>query len=111
MIGGPLGFYLGIDTTSTAFHSTNGQPVKGGREDATAEFWSAMASFSRGSRSFAAGGHDFTPPRSSTIAGRQLIIGGDGWLAGAMQVLTGAMDTPSPLRRRQSTAPTLAQST
>ena len=47
MIGGAVGFYLGIDTPPLAFHKPNGGPSKGGsggRID-TAEFLSAVGTF------------------------------------------------------------------
>jgi hypothetical protein len=47
MIGGAIGFYLGIDTPPLALHGPNGEPskgVSGGRID-TAEFLSAAGTF------------------------------------------------------------------
>jgi hypothetical protein len=47
MIGGAIGFYLGIDTPPLALHGPNGEPTKGvsdGRID-TAEFLSAAGTF------------------------------------------------------------------
>ena len=47
MIGGAIGFYLGIDTPTLAFHGPNGDPSKGssvGKIDA-AEFLSAAGTF------------------------------------------------------------------
>jgi hypothetical protein len=47
MIGGAIGFYLGIDTPPLALHGPNGEPSKGisdGRID-TAEFLSAAGTF------------------------------------------------------------------
>jgi hypothetical protein len=47
MIGGAIGFYLGIDTPPLAFHGPNGEPSKGssvGKIDA-AEFLSAAGTF------------------------------------------------------------------
>jgi hypothetical protein len=47
MIGGAIGFYLGIDTPPLAFHGPNGEPSKagyGGQID-TAEFLSAVGTF------------------------------------------------------------------
>lgn len=47
MIGGAIGFYLGIDTPPLALHGPNGKPskgVSGGRID-TAEFLSAAGTF------------------------------------------------------------------
>ena len=47
MVGGAIGFYLGIDTPPLAFHGPNGEPSKGssvGKIDA-AEFLSAAGTF------------------------------------------------------------------
>src|SRR6202158_2073365 len=47
MIGGAIGFYLGIDTPPLAFHEPDGEPSKGdssGKID-TAEFLSAVGTF------------------------------------------------------------------
>ena len=47
MIGGAIGFYLGIDTPPLAFHGPNGEPSKrasSGKID-TAEFLSAVGTF------------------------------------------------------------------
>jgi hypothetical protein len=47
MIGGAIGFYLGIDTPPLAFHEPNGEPSKGGSDGEidTAEFLSAVGTF------------------------------------------------------------------
>jgi hypothetical protein len=47
MIGGAIGFYLGIDTPPLAFHGPNGEPLKGGSGGKidTAEFLSAVGTF------------------------------------------------------------------
>jgi hypothetical protein len=47
MIGGAIGFYLGIDTPPVAFHGPNGEPSKGGTSGKidTAEFLSAAGTF------------------------------------------------------------------
>ena len=47
MIGGAIGFYLGIDTPPLAFHGPNGEPSKGGSAGKidTAEFLSAVGTF------------------------------------------------------------------
>jgi hypothetical protein len=44
MIGGAIGFYLGIDTPPLAFHGPNNGPSKRGSVDA-AEFLSAVGTF------------------------------------------------------------------
>ena len=47
MIGGAIGFYLGIDTPPLAFKESNGQPSRGGSGGKidTAEFLSAIGTF------------------------------------------------------------------
>jgi hypothetical protein len=47
MIGGAIGFYLGIDTPPLAFHGPNRDPSKGGSGGKidTAEFLSAVGTF------------------------------------------------------------------
>src|SRR5450432_1023592 len=47
MVGGAIGFYLGIDTPPLAFHGPNGDPSKGGSGGKidTAEFLSAVGTF------------------------------------------------------------------
>ena len=47
MIGGAIGFYLGIDTPPLAFHGPNSEPSKGGSSGKidTAEFLSAVGTF------------------------------------------------------------------
>jgi hypothetical protein len=47
MIGGAIGFYLGIDTPPLAFHGPNGELSKGGSDGKvdTAEFLSAVGTF------------------------------------------------------------------
>ena len=89
MIGGAVGFYLGIDTPQLPFHSTNGQPSKADEKIDTAEFLSALGTFLAGFSSFAAVGmivlrHD------PHIAWTTMIMAG--WVIGvAMQITAGAM--------------------
>jgi hypothetical protein len=47
MIGGAIGFYLGIDTPPLAFHGSNAEPSKGGYSGKidTAEFLTAAGTF------------------------------------------------------------------
>ncbi len=47
MMGGAIGFYLGIDTPPLVFHGPNGGPSEGGsgRKIDTAEFLSAVGTF------------------------------------------------------------------
>src|SRR6266404_988599 len=76
MIGGAVGFYLGIDTPQLPFHSTNGQPSKADEKIDTAEFLSALGMIVLR--------HD------PHIAWTTMIMAG--WVVGvAMQVTAGAM--------------------
>jgi hypothetical protein len=45
MIGGAIGFYLGIDTPTLAFHGPKGKPGGSGGKIDTAEFLSAAGTF------------------------------------------------------------------
>src|SRR6185503_5994370 len=45
MIGGAIGFYLGIDTPPLAFQGPNGEPRSGGGKVDAAEFLSAVGTF------------------------------------------------------------------
>src|ERR1035438_7401802 len=45
MIGGAIGFYLGIDTPTLAFHGPKGEPGGSGGKIDTAEFLSAASTF------------------------------------------------------------------
>src|ERR1700730_6651863 len=47
MIGGAVGFYLGIDTPPLTFHAPDGRPSKGGSSGKvdSAEFLSAVGTF------------------------------------------------------------------
>ena len=45
MIGGAIGFYLGIDAPTLAFHRPNGEPGGSGGKIDTAEFLSAAGTF------------------------------------------------------------------
>ena len=86
MIGGAVGFYLGIDTPALPFH-----PASGGADGQidTAEFLSALGTFLAGFSSFAAVGmivlrHD------PHIAWTTMIMAG--WVVGiAMQIIAGAI--------------------
>ena len=91
MIGGAVGFYLGIDTPPLRFHPANG----GVDEIDTAEFLSAVGTFLATGSAFASVGaivlrHD------PHIAWTSLIMAG--WLIGVtMQIIAGAI---ARLRRR-----------
>lgn len=45
MLGGAVGFYLGIDAPQLAFHSVNGEPKGGGVRVDAAELLSAVGTF------------------------------------------------------------------
>jgi len=91
MIGGAIGFYLGIDTPPLAFHGPNGDPSKGGSGGKidTAEFLSAVGIFLATLTAFVSVGvivlHE-NPHVFWTIT----IMAG--WLAGLMmQIIAGAI--------------------
>ena len=78
MIGGAIGFYLGIDTPPLAFHGPNGEPSKGGSGGKidTAEFLSAVGTFIATLTAFVSVG----------------VIVMVGWLVGLMmQIIAGAI--------------------
>ena len=91
MIGGAVGFYLGIDTPQLAFHAADGRPAKASsstRVDA-AEFLSAVGTFFAALSAFASVGvivlrqdPDFT----------WIVAIMSGWVIGVlMQISAGAM--------------------
>jgi hypothetical protein len=91
MIGGAVGFYLGIDTPALSFHPTNFPPSNGGaaaRID-SAEFLSAVGTFLAAFSAFASVAvivlrHD------PHIAWTMMIMAG--WVVGVvMQIIAGAM--------------------
>ena len=91
MLGGAIGFYLGIDTPPKPFHASNGQPADGswvGKID-TPEFLSAVGTFLAAFAAFASVGvivlrHD------PHIAWTWIIMAG--WVVGvAMQIIAGAI--------------------
>jgi len=90
MIGGAVGFYLGIDTPPLPFHPTNGPPSNGGtgRVD-SAEFLSAVGTFLATFSAFASVGVivlRFDPYIAWTAA---IMVG---WVVGvAMQIIAGAI--------------------
>jgi len=90
MIGGAVGFYLGIDTPPLPFHPTNGPPSNGGtgRID-SAEFLSAVGTFLATFSAFASVGVivlRFDPYIAWTAA---IMVG---WVVGvAMQIIAGAI--------------------
>ena len=90
MIGGAVGFYLGIDTPPLPFHPTNGPPSNGGtgRID-SAEFLSAVGTFLATFSAFASVGVIVLrfDPYIAWIAAIMV-----GWVVGvAMQIIAGAI--------------------
>jgi hypothetical protein len=90
MIGGAVGFYLGIDTPQLPFHASNGQPSAGStRKIDAAEFLSAFGTFLAAFSAFASVGvivlrHD------PHIAWTWMIMAG--WVVGVtMQIIAGAI--------------------
>src|ERR1700730_14876211 len=94
MMGGAVGFYLGIDTPPLPFHPTNGPPSSGGtggRID-SAEFLSAVGTFLATLSAFASVcvivlRLDPHAPGTTAIRG--------GWVVGvAMKIIAGAIARP-----------------
>jgi hypothetical protein len=91
MIGGAVGFYLGIDTPPLRFHPANG----GVDEIDTAEFLSAVGTFLATGSAFASVGA-IVLRHNPHIAWTSMIMAG--WLIGVtMQIIAGAI---ARLRRR-----------
>jgi hypothetical protein len=91
MIGGAIGFYLGIDIPPLAFHGPNGEPSNGdsGGKIDTAEFLSAAGTFVATLTAFVSVGlivlHE-DPDISWTI---MIMLG---WVVGLlMQIIAGAL--------------------
>src|SRR6266478_6504242 len=91
---------------STAFSLNKRSAIKGGREDRHRGIPERAGHVSRGVLVFCCGGHDCTPPRSAHRLDDNDHGGMGGWRGHANHCWSD--DTPSPLRRRQSTAPPLA---
>jgi len=91
MIGGAIGFYLGIDTPSLVFHGPNAEPSKGGSGGKidTAEFLTAAGTFLATLAAFVSVGVIVlreNPPTFWTIT---IMLG---WVAGVMmQIVAGAI--------------------
>ena len=86
MIGGAVGFYLGIDTPALLFH-----PGRGGADGEidTAEFLSAVGTFLATGSAFASVGV-IVLRHNPHIAWTSMIMGG--WVVGvAMQIIAGAI--------------------
>ena len=91
MIGGAVGYYLGIDTPALHFHPTNGPPANGGtaRRIDTAEFLSAVGTFLATFSAFASVGV-IVLRNDPHIAWTAMIMAG--WVVGvAMQIIAGAI--------------------
>ena len=85
MIGGAVGFYLGIDTPPLRFHPANG----GVDEIDTAEFLSAVGTFLATGSAFASVGA-IVLRHNPHIAWTSMIMAG--WLIGVtMQIISGAI--------------------
>lgn len=97
MLGGAIGFYLGIDTPQLTFHSENGNASNSKMQIDAAEFLSAVGTFLAAFSAFASVGiiilrHD------PHIVWTYLIMAG--WILGiSMQTVAGAI---ARLRERRS---------
>jgi len=91
MIGGAIGFYLGIDTPPLAFRGSKGQPSKGGsggKIDA-AEFLSAVGTFIATLTAFVSVGVIVLREQPHVFWTTTIMAG---WLAGLMmQIIAGAI--------------------
>jgi hypothetical protein len=88
MIGGAIGFYLGIDTPPLAFQGSNGQPSKGGKIDAT-EFLSAVGTFIATLTAFVSVGVIVLRRQPHVFWTIIIMVG---WLVGLMmQIIAGAI--------------------
>jgi hypothetical protein len=91
MIGGAVGFYLGIDTPPLSFHPATMPPADGGAATGidAAEFLSAVGTFLAAFAAFASVGV-IVLRQDPHIAWITMIMAG--WIAGvAMQIIAGAM--------------------
>jgi hypothetical protein len=91
MIGGAVGFYLGIDTVPLPFHPTDGSPSSGGTEGKidSAEFLSAVGTFLATFSAFASVGA-IVLRLDPHIAWTAAIMAG--WAVGVvMQIIAGAI--------------------
>jgi hypothetical protein len=91
MMGGAVGFYLGIDTPPLPFHPTSGPRSSGGTEGTidAAEFLSAVGTFSATLSAFASVGV-IVLRLDPHIAWTTAIMAG--WVVGvAMQIIAGAI--------------------
>jgi hypothetical protein len=91
MIGGAIGFYLGIDTPQLAFHGPNGEPSKGvaSRKIDTAEFLSSAGTFLATLTAFVSVGVIVIREDPGTVWTIIIMLG---WLVGVtMQIIAGAI--------------------
>jgi hypothetical protein len=91
MIGGAVGYYLGIDTPALRFYPTNGPPSNGGTAGKidSAEFMSAVGTFLAAFSAFASVGV-IVLRHEPHIAWTAMIMAG--WVVGlAMQIIAGAI--------------------
>jgi hypothetical protein len=91
MIGGAIGFYLGIDTPPLAFHGPNGEPSKGGSGGKidTAEFLSAVGTFLATLTAFVSIGVIVFRENPRTVWTIIIMLG---WVVGVMmQIVAGAI--------------------
>jgi hypothetical protein len=91
MIGGAIGFYLGIDTPPLAFHGPNGGPSKGGpdRKIDTAELLSAVGTFLATLTAFVSVGVIALRENPHVVLTTITMLG---WVVGlTMQIIAGAV--------------------
>jgi len=91
MIGGAIGFYLGIDTPPLAFHGPNGEPSKGGSGGKidTAEFLSAVGTFLATLTAFVSVGVIVLRENPRIVWTIAIMVG---WVVGVMmQIVAGAI--------------------
>ena len=91
MIGGAVGFYLGIDTPRLAFHAPNGSPAKGnlGGGIDSAEFLSAVGTFLAALTAFASVGVIVLRQDPHLYLTMMIMLG---WVVGVMmQIIAGAI--------------------
>jgi hypothetical protein len=91
MIGGAIGFYLGIDTPPLAFHGPNDEPSKGGSLGKAdfAEFLSAVGTFLAALAAFASVSVIVFRENPHIFATITIMLG---WVVGVMmQIIAGAI--------------------
>ena len=91
MIGGAIGFYLGIDTPPLAFHGAAGEPSKGnsGRKIDAAEFLSAAGTFLATLTAFLSVGVIVLRENPRSLWTIAIMLG---WVVGVMmQIVAGAI--------------------